>query len=416
MSTIKLFLKDYNNEAIISISGSKNAALPIIAAAILSDETIYINNIPNIEDVKTMLHLLDYLNIKNTYRNNTLIIQPKRKITSNIKTKLTSKLRGSYYFIGSLLSKNSKVKINNIGGCNLGKRPINYHLKAFKEMGFNVYQNNNETKIKGKLKHSIIDLEYPSVGTTINIILASVKNKKKIKTIINNASIEPEVVDLCNFLKSMGAQIQGINSPNLMITSVNHLHSSNYTIISDRIEAGTFLILGALHNGIILKNANTSHLYSLINKLENIGCLIYEHNDLLYLKPNKLKSLNISTDVYPSFPTDLAPQISILASQCPGFSTIVETVYKDRFSHINELRKLNLEITKNENISYIKGKQKVNYNNKTLNCKDLRQGAALILASSLSDKAVTISNTHYIDRGYEDFYTKLEQLGFIIEK
>ena len=179
MSTIKLFLKDYNNEAIISISGSKNAALPIIAAAILSDETIYINNIPNIEDVKTMLHLLDYLNIKNTYRNNTLIIQPKRKITSNIKTKLTSKLRGSYYFIGSLLSKNSKVKINNIGGCNLGKRPINYHLKAFKEMGFNVYQNNNETKIKGRLKNSIIDLEYPSVGTTINIILASVKNKKK---------------------------------------------------------------------------------------------------------------------------------------------------------------------------------------------------------------------------------------------
>ncbi len=416
MSTIKLFLKDYNNEAIISISGSKNAALPIIAAAILSDETIYINNIPNIEDVKTMLHLLDYLKIKNTYKNNTLIIQPKRKITSNIKTKLTSKLRGSYYFIGSLLSKNSKVKINNIGGCNLGKRPINYHLKAFKEMGFNVYQNNDETKIKGKLKHSIIDLEYPSVGTTINIILASVKNKKKIKTIINNASIEPEVVDLCNFLKSMGAQIQGINSSNLMITSVNHLHSSNYTIISDRIEAGTFLILGALHNGIMLKNTNTSHLYSLINKLENIGCLIYEHNDLLYLKPNKLKSLNISTDVYPSFPTDLAPQISILASQCPGFSTIAETVYKDRFSHINELRKLNLEIIKNENISYIKGSQKVNYNNKTLNCKDLRQGAALILASSLSDKAVTISNTHYIDRGYEDFYTKLEQLGFIIEK
>lgn len=416
MSTIKLSLKEYNNNAIINISGSKNAALPIIASSILSDEIIYLNNIPNIEDVHIMLRLLDCLKVKNTYINNTLIIYPKKKIHWKLNADLTNKLRGSYYFFGTLLSKKSKAQIKNIGGCKLGERPINYHLKAFQEMGYHIYQNNEETKIKGKLKHSIINLEYPSVGTTINIILAAIKNKRKIKTIINNASFEPEVVDLCNFLKSMGAQIQGISSPNLMITSVKYLHSSNYTIISDRIEAGTFLILGALHNGITIKNANTKHLQSLIEKLESIGCLLYEHNKLLYLKPNKTKSLDITTNVFPSFPTDLAPQMSVLASQCPGFSTITETVYKERFSHISELRKLNIEIIKNENISYIKGKQKINYNDKILNCKDLRQGAALVLASSLSDKEVTISNTHFIDRGYEDFYAKLEQLGFIIKK
>lgn len=416
MSTIDIYLKEYNNQEIINISGSKNSSLPIIAASILCDEVVYLHNIPNIDDVKTMLEIFNFLKIKFIFKNNSLIIYPKKFMKWKLNTDLTNKLRGSYYFLGSLISKKNKVQIYNIGGCNLGSRPINYHLSSFKELGLYIEQLDNSIKLKGEINDSIINLDYPSIGATINIILASVKNKRKTKVVINNSALEPEVNDLCNFLNSMGANIEGINTSKLIINSVKHLRSTNYTIISDRIEAGTFLILGALHSGIKLRNACPEHLNSLITYLKKIGCTIKKENDILLLYPNKLKSFNIETNPYPYFPTDLAPQISVLASQLDGFSTITENVYKERFSHILELRKLNINITKDKNISYIDGKQQIIYNNTKLNCKDLRQGAALLLASSLSNKTVTITNTKYIERGYEDIYNKLKKLGFIIKK
>lgn len=416
MSTIDIYLKEYNNQEIINISGSKNSSLPVIAASILCDEVVYLHNIPNIDDVKTMLEILNFLKIKFIFKNNSLIIYPKKFMKWQLNTDLTNKLRGSYYFLGSLISKKNKAQIYNIGGCNLGSRPINYHLSSFKELGLYIEQLDNSIKLKGEINDSIINLDYPSIGATINIILASVKNKRKTKVVINNSALEPEVSDLCNFLNSMGANIEGINTSKLTINSVKYLHSTNYTIISDRIEAGTFLILGALHSGIKLRNACPEHLNSLITYLKKIGCTIKQENDILLLHPNKLKSFNIETNPYPSFPTDLAPQMSVLASQLDGFSTITENVYKERFSHILELRKLNINVTKNENISYIEGKQQAIYNSTKLNCKDLRQGAALLLASSLSNKTVTITNTNYIERGYENIYTKLKKLGFIIKK
>ena len=319
-------------------------------------------------------------------------------------------------FLGSLISKCSKAQIYNIGGCNLGERPINFHIKAFKDLGLKVLEKNNSLKTKGHISSADIILDYPSIGTTINIILAAVKNKRKTTVTIHNAAIEPEITDLCNFLNSMGANIEGIETNELIIKSVKKLKGTNYTIISDRIEAGTFLILGALHKGITLRNANINHLQSLINILENIGCTIDTSYKLISLSSNRNKSISIETKPYPDFPTDLAPQLSVLASQLPGFSTISETVYHDRFSHINELKKLNIEIIKSLNHSFIKGNQQISYNNLPLISRDLRQGASLILAASLSDKPVVIQNTHYIERGYEDIYKKLSKLGFIIKE
>ena len=416
MSTIEIYLKEYKNQEIIDISGSKNSSLPIIASSILCDEIVYLHNIPNINDVNNMLEILNFLNIKFIFKNNSLIIYPKKFHKWNLDTDITNKLRGSYYFLGSLISKKSKAQISNIGGCNLGSRPINYHLNSFNKLGLSIENLNKSIKIKGKIKSTEIDLDYPSMGASINIILASVKNKRKTKVIINNCAMEPEVTDLCNFLNSMGAKISGINTPTLVIESVKYLYSTNYTVISDRIEAGTFLILGALHNGIKLKNVNTEHLESILIQLKKIGCIIETKDNILTLIPNKSKSICIETKPYPGFPTDLAPQMSVLASQLNGFSTISETVYKERFSHISELKKLNINIIRDLNISYIDGKQKIIYNDSKLNCKDLRQGAALILASSLSKTKVSLTNTSYIERGYEDIYNKLSKLGFVIKK
>ncbi len=416
MNKIEIFLKEYNPKLIIDISGSKNSSLPIIAASILSDEIVYLNNIPNIKDVNVMLELLDFLNINYIFQSNTLIIYPKKHIKTCLQTSLTNKLRGSYYFLGALISKHHKAQINNIGGCNFSERPINYHIKAFKDLGLKVLEKNNFIKIKGHITSSDITLDYPSLGTTVNIILASVKNKYKTTVTINNAATEPEITDLCKFLNSMGANIQGIDTNQLIIKSVKKLKGTNYTIISDRIEAGTFLILGALHKGITLRNANIKHLEALINTLKNIGCTIEENYNLISLIPSKNRSISIEAKPYPNFPTDLAPQLSVLASQLPGFSTISDTVYYDRFTHINELKKLNIDIIKHLNHSFIKGSQKVNYNSTPLICKDLRQGATLILAASLSDKPVTIQNTHYIERGYENLYKKLSKLGFTINE
>lgn len=414
MSEIIIQLKEYNNKEIIEIGGSKNSSLPIIAGAILCDEIVYINNIPNISDVQNMLSILDHLKIKYHYHSNTLKIFPKKIINANLNTEKTKELRGSYYYIGALLSKKSKVKFYTIGGCKLGNRPINYHINAFKRMGFKIKTDESQNKIYGKIKSTVITLTQTSLGTTINIILASAKNKKGTNITIKNASCEPEVVDLCNFLNSMGAKIKGEGTSTINIKSVKYLHSTNYKIISDRIEAGTYLILGALHNGIKLKNVNIKHLESLIQKLEGIGCKIYEKDSILYLETNKNKSLSINTNPYPDFPTDLAPQASVLASQLNGFSTITENIYKDRFSHIDELKKLNIQIIENMSTTYIQGKQDVIYNKKKLICKDLRQGAALILAASLSKDPVTISNIEFVERGYENIYNKLKKLGFVI--
>lgn len=404
----KIKLNKYKNN-IISISGSKNSSLPIIAASILCDEYLTLNNIPNIKDVTLLIDILRNLGQTLIFKNNTLTIYPHKITTNTLFDSNISKLRGSYYLIGSIIGSNKECDFSIIypGGCTLGSRPINFHINAFRKMGLLVNTKKEKIHFEGNIHPTIHDLDYPSVGTTINIILASIKLEGI--TIINNCAVEPEIIDLINFLNSMGANIS-ISNHTIIINGVNYLHSTNYTVSSDRIEAGTFLILGALHNGITIKNINPNDIYSLINLLHSINIDISMTNNSVTIHKNKeLKPFNLVITPYPGFPTDLGPLICVLATQINGTSTIKDTVYKTRNSHIKELNKMNCLISCNKNKISIEGISKIK--NKTIKAYDLRCCASLILAASLNNKFTTIKNIDYIFRGYENIKDKLNSLG-----
>ena len=410
----KVKLNDYNN-TVIQISGSKNSGLPIIAASILCDETCIINNVPNISDVNKLINIIKKMGYNIFYKNNTVITKPtlikKRKFHfSDIK-----KIRGSYYLIGAMIGKYRYCDFSFLypGGCNFDNRPIDFHLQSFNKMGIETRSKNNKLYFKGTKKETTHFLTYPSVGTTINIILASCKLNNK--TIINNASIEPEVIDLCEFIKSMGANIS-ISNRTIIIEGKEYLTSSNYTIMGDRIEAATFLTIGALHNGITITNIKEKDILEIICLFKEIGFGfdICDQYISLY-KTNKLiKPFNICLNPYPGIPTDIGPILCVLASQINGTSTIIDNVYPNRISHINELKKLNIDISTNNNLITINGKTKI-LNNK-VKVRDLRCGASLILASSLNINYSYIYGIDKIFRGYDDIKHKLNNLGidFII--
>jgi len=408
----KIKLNEYTNVP-IKISGSKNSSLPIIAASILCDETVTLENVPNITDVNILINILKDIGYKINYNNNdnTLVIYPsiiKRKHFYNSKI---NKLRGSYYLIGALIGKNNYSDFSYLypGGCKLGDRPINYHVNAFSNMGLKIKSSKNKIKVKGFKKNIIHNLEYPSVGTTINIILASCKIEDK--TIINNASIEPEVIDVCNFLKSMGVNIL-IHDRSITIIGKKYLHKTNYKIMEDRIEAGTFLLMGALHNGITITNVKYSNLDYLINLLSSIGYNFDINNNSITLLPfdkNEIKPFNITLEPHPGFPTDLGPLMCVLASQIKGTSYITETVFKDRFNHIYELRKLNIDISLDNNIIIINGIN--NVTNSTIKASDLRCAASLLLAASINNQYSIIEDIDFLFRGYENIKDKLNNLG-----
>lgn len=402
-------------EGIVQISGAKNSAVAIIPAAILADEDVIIRNIPNIDDVNTLISIMKEMGYIVHFDNNILIIKAKKKVHYHIKSDLVNKLRGSYYFMGSMLGKIKKVKINNSGGCNLGNRPINYHLDNFQKLGAKLLKTNEEVFLKAKkLKGCDLTLEYPSVGATINTILAAVKAKGT--TTIFNAAIEPEIADIGNFLNSMGAKIEGLGTPEIKITGVKYFHSTDYTIISDRIEAGTYLILGAISegSGITVENINPSHLISLINLLEEIGCTLKVFEDKVFVRREKpLKTFNITTKPYPGFPTDLGQPLSSLMLTIEGESTIHEAIFSNRFSHINELKKMGANINIVENYIHVIGPNKLK--SEHLVAYDLRGAAALILAATLNRGITHISNIETLLRGYEKPIGKLQSLGLTIK-
>ncbi len=406
----KIRLKEYTNTQ-IKISGSKNSSLPIIAASILCDEVVILKNIPNISDVNILLSILKKMGYKYEYSNNTLIIYPtiiKQKIFNY---KKINKLRGSYYLIGALIGKYelSNFSFLTPGGCKLGIRPINYHLEAFHNMGLTITTTDCLVNVLGIKTNTTHNLDYPSVGATINIILASSKLEKK--TIINNASVEPEVIDVCNFLKSMGVDIT-ISDRTITVIGKKYLHKTEYTVMEDRIEAGTFLILGAIHKGITITNINPKNIDYLTNVLINCGFNIVINKDSIILQntsKQNIKPFNIILSPHPGFPTDLGPLMCVLASQISGESSIIETVFKDRFSHIPELSKMNLIIHQMNNKIIIKGGNAIK--NSIVKASDLRCAASLILAGSLSGEYSIIENIEFLFRGYEHIKEKLASLG-----
>jgi len=401
-------------EGEVPISGAKNSAVAIIPAAILSDEDVIIRNIPNIEDVNTLIEIMRSMGYKIDFSDNTLFIKAKQKLDYHIKSELVKKLRGSYYFMGAMLGKIKEVKITHSGGCNLGNRPINYHLDSFEKLGAKVKFENEEIYLKAKkLKGAIINLEFPSVGATINTMLASVKAKGV--TIINNAAIEPEIVDVGNFLNSMGANIEGLGTPTIKITGVKKLTKTDYTIISDRIEAGTYLILGAIATGkgIKVSNINPTHLLSLINLLEEIGCILkIEENSIFIKRGETLKPFKITTKPYPGFPTDLGQPLTALMLTIDGESIIEETIFSNRFSHVPELLKMHANIFVIENRVHVIGGGELTQAN--LTAYDLRGAACLLLASTLVSGTTYIDNIETLLRGYENPIIKLQNLGLKI--
>lgn len=411
----KVKLNIYQN-ASIKISGSKNSSLPIIAAAILCDETVVLHNIPEISDVFLLIDILKDMGITSSFKNNTLIIYPNTIRRKRFHNKKINKLRGSYYLIGALIGKNdySDFSFLHPGGCKLGIRPINYHLNAFSNMGLNIKTNHEKIIISGHKTNITHNLIYPSVGTTINIILSSCKIVGK--TIIHNASIEPEVIDVCNFLKSMGINII-INNRTITIFGSSFLHKTEYTIMEDRIEAGTFLILGAIHNGITIYNIHPQNITYLTDVLHNCGYSLEINDNDITLHPhnkNDIKPFNITLSPHPGFPTDLGPLMCVLASQIKGTSYILETVFKDRFNHISELQKMNIDISLNNNLITINGVS--NVINSTIKASDLRCAASLLLASTINHNYSIIDDIDYLFRGYENIKEKLDSLGieFII--
>ena len=400
---------------IINISGAKNSAVALIPAAILCDEETSITNVPNISDVDNLEAILKTLNVGVKRENNTVKIDCHNMKNRAISEELSSKLRASYYFMGALLGKYHKVDMYFPGGCSIGKRPIDLHLKGFRELGANVIEDEDHIIIEAdKLVGDKIYLDIPSVGATINIMLAAVKAEGT--TVIENAAQEPEIVNVAMYLNNMGANITGAGTNEIKIIGVKKLVSAIHEVIPDRIEAGTYLIIAALlGNNLTINRIIPNHLDSLISKLEEAGVKMEIGSDYIkVIEVGKYKSIKIKTLVYPGFPTDLQQPIIPFLTQCKGVSRVEETIYENRFQNIEDTIRMGANIVVNNNrnaiirgITPLKGLD--------VKATDLRGGASMLICGLIADGVTTIDNINYILRGYDNIIEKLREVGAKIE-
>lgn len=399
----------------INISGAKNSAVALIPASILCDEVVKINNVPNISDIDSLEEILLSLNAKISRDNDTVTIDSSSIENSKIQEDLSKKLRASYYFMGALLGKFNKVDMYFPGGCAIGERPINLHLKGFEKLGATIIEEENHFIIEAKeLKGSKIYLDIPSVGATINIMLAAVKAKGK--TYIENAAKEPEIVNVATFLNNMGAKIKGAGTNVIIIEGVKHLHSCFHEVIPDRIEAGTYLIIGSLiGNNLKINNIIPSHLEALTSKLKEAGVKMeINHDNIIVSKSDDLKAIDIETLVFPGFPTDLQQPMIPFLTQCKGISKVRETIYENRFQNIPDTVKMGADISiKNNEVAIINGKTDLVGNNVV--ATDLRGGASMLICGLIAEGTTVIDNIHYILRGYDNIIEKLSNVGAKIE-
>lgn len=399
----------------IEISGAKNSAVALVPAAILCDEEVKISNVPNISDIDSLEEILNYLNAKVTREDGILTIDSTNIINKEIPEELSQKLRASYYFMSSLLGKYKHVEMYFPGGCTIGERPIDQTLKAYRALGATVIEEDNRYIVDAKeLVGAKIYLDMPSVGATINTMLTAVKAKGK--TIIENVAKEPEIVNVATFLNNMGAKIKGAGTNVITITGVDYLHKSFHEVIPDRIEAGTYLIIGALlGENLTIKNLIPLHIESLTSKLIEAGVdMDIGEDKITILKTNKYKAISIKTLPYPGFPTDLQQPLIPFLTQCHGISTVEETIYENRFQNIYDTNRMGANIiVKNNKIAKVKGKTPLTGKNVT--ATDLRGGASMLICGLIADKTTTIDNIKYILRGYDDICGKLTKVGAKIE-
>lgn len=402
-------------EGELRIDASKNAVLPIIAATILSGETTHLYNCPKIEDVETMLEILRQLGCNIKWDNKTLIIDTSTIKSYDIPEQLVRKMRSSIILLGAIIGKFGKARISYPGGCPLGARPIDLHLSAFKKMGITVTEEHGFIICESPhLQGAKIHLDFPSVGATENIMLAATLATGD--TIIYNTAREPEIVDLQNYLNASGAKISGAGTETIYIQGVKKLYSVAYKVIPDRIIAGTYLVAAAITRGTItLKDVRPDHLRAITSKLEETGCTIIEEIDRITLiSPKKLKGVNITTEPYPGYPTDMQSQMMALLCTCGEMSIIKENLFEARFKAAYELIRMGANINIEGKIAIIKSTPFLMGTN--VYAEDLRGGAALVLAGLGAQGDTVVENIHHIQRGYQDIALDLRSLGASIQE
>ena len=399
----------------VVISGAKNAALGILAAAIMTDESVIIENLPNVNDINVILDAMKEIGVvveriaDHTIKINGANIH--KVVVNNAHIK---KIRAGYYLLGALAGKYRHAEVALPGGCNIGSRPIDQHLKGFQTLGMETVVEHGLVKVDARrLEGGHVYLDMVSVGATINIMLAAVLAHGN--TTIENAAKEPHVVDVANMLNSMGAKVRGAGTDTIRIRGVEQLHGTNYSIIPDQIEAGTFMFAAAITRGdVTVHNIIPQHMDAISAKLREMGCEIIEFDESIrVVGKNQLRSCNVKTLPYPGFPTDMQPQICVALCLAAGRGVVTESIFESRFKYVDELTKMGAHIKVESNVAVIDGVKRLT--GAELNAPDLRAGAALVLAGLCAEGITTVDDIEYIMRGYEDFDRKLREIGAVIE-
>ena len=400
----------------VEIGGAKNAALPILAASVMTDETVYIENMPDVRDTNVLLSAMENIGVivKRTDRH---------KVTLNasniselvVEDENIKKIRASYYLIGALLGKYKHAEVALPGGCDIGCRAIDQHIKGFRALGADVKIEHGLIKTQAEhLRGSHIYMDVVSVGATINIMMAATMAEGE--TILENVAKEPHVVDVANFLNSMGANIKGAGTDVIRIKGVRRLHGTNYSIIPDQIEAGTFMCAAAITRGdITVKNVIPKHLEAISAKLTEMGCEVVEFDEEIRVvgKPRQ-RHMNFKTLPYPGFPTDMQPQMTVALALADGTSVVTESIFENRFKYVDELSRMGANIKVEGSVAIVDGVG--NFTGAQVVAPDLRAGAALVLAGLAADGYTTVDEIGYVERGYENFEEKLRSLGAVIER
>ncbi|HAQ2493198.1 TPA: UDP-N-acetylglucosamine 1-carboxyvinyltransferase [Enterococcus faecium] len=402
----------------VRIEGAKNAVLPILAASLLAEEGITtLDNVPILSDVFTMNQVIRHLNVDVDFdeQKNQVTIDASRQLEIEAPYEYVSQMRASIVVMGPLLARNGHAKVAMPGGCAIGKRPIDLHLKGFQALGAKIIQKNGYIEaIADELIGNTIYLDFPSVGATQNIMMAAVKAKGT--TIIENVAREPEIVDLANILNKMGAQVYGAGTETMRIEGVDHLHAVNHSIVQDRIEAGTFMVAAAMTQGnVLIADAISEHNRPLISKFIEMGAeIIEEEGGVRVIGPKHILPTDVKTMPHPGFPTDMQAQMTAIQLVAEGTSVVTETVFENRFQHLEEMRRMNAHVKIDGNVAIMDGNHELQ--GAEVYATDLRAAAALVLAGLKANGITRVRNLNYLDRGYYNFHIKLQQLGADVER
>ncbi len=398
------------------VAGGKNTSLAVVPAVLLCDEPCTIDNLPDIEDIHVLYRILTHLGAKVDYqpRERRMVIDPSGVDKTSVPFSFSQQMRASYYLMGALFGRFGEAEVGYPGGCDIGSRPIDQHVKGFRLLGGEIDDQSGMLHIKGNVSGAIINFDMITVGGTINVMLAAVRAKGN--TVLMNAAKEPHVVDVANFLNSMGANIKGAGTDTIRIKGVSHLHSASYTVIPDQIETGTLMIAAAATRGdVLIHGCIPTHMEALTAKLLEMGVFVTYQDDMIRVRLNKgHRAIRLTTQEYPGFPTDLQQPMSALLTRAGGHSEVIENIFDNRFKHLDEMRRMGAKVTISGKTAYIEGVPELR--GAPVTATDLRGGAALVIAGLMAKGVTEVHNPDFIDRGYERLEEKLSKLGADIRR